>query len=309
MAERAGDFSADCPAAGSAVDTTDFPNCPVNPVTGAYFPNNQVPIADAPTVNALEALIPGPNIGTNQWYATPTLPTNWREDLFRIDQKFGEKIRGTFRYIHDSWFQQYPVPLWTSGTSFPTVQTPFSGPGVSMVARLTATASPTLLNEFVASYTTDHITTNLTGPWQRPSNMLPIGIYDNGFGGRVPGISLTGGQYSFAEDPGYVPIGPLNSNPTYTFRDNLTKVVGTHNLQFGGYIVVAQKNEIPQPSYGTNGLLEFSTSSAVTTGNAFADLLLGNVGTFTQEKSALKMYERYKIFEPIFRTIGTRPSA
>jgi hypothetical protein len=301
LAERAGNFSGDCPASGSPVNTTNFPNCPVNPATGGYFPSNQVPIANAPTVNALEALIPQANIGANQWYATPTLPTNWREDLFRIDHNFTDKIRGTFRYIHDSWFQEYPVPLWTSGTAFPTVQTPFSGPGVSMVARLTATASPTLLNEFVASYTTDHITTGLTGPWQRPSNMLPIGIYDNGFGARVPGISLSGGQYNFAEDPGYVPIGPLNSNPTYTYRDNVTKVIGSHNLQFGGYFVAAEKNEIPQPSYGTNGFLQFTTSSGVTTGNAFADLLLGNVGTFTQEKAALKMYERYKIFEPYFQ--------
>lgn len=301
LAERAGNFAADCPAAGAPVDTTDFPNCPVNPGTGAYFPNNQIPITNAPTVNALEAMIPTPNVGVNQWYDTPTLPTNWREDLFRIDQNFTDKLRGTFRYIHDSWFQQYPVPLWTNGTTFPTIQTPFSGPGVSMVARLTATASPTLLNEFVASYTTDHISTNLSGPWQRPSNMLPIGIFDNGFGGRVPGVSLSGGQYDFAEDPGYVPIGALNSNPTYTFRDNVTKVIGSHNLQFGGYIVLAQKNEMPQPSFGTNGLLQYSTSSTVTTGNAFADLLLGEVGTFTQEKAALKMYERYKIFEPYFQ--------
>ncbi len=34
---------------------------------------------------------------------------------------------------------------------------------------ITANVSPTLLNEFVASYTTDHIGTQLTGPWQRPS--------------------------------------------------------------------------------------------------------------------------------------------
>ena len=37
-AERTGDFSDQCPAAGSAVDATDFPNCPVDPTTGAYFP-------------------------------------------------------------------------------------------------------------------------------------------------------------------------------------------------------------------------------------------------------------------------------
>jgi len=50
------------------------------------------------------------------------------------------------------------------GCNFPTIQTNFIGPGLSAVARLATTASPTLLNEFVASYTTDHITLTNTGP-------------------------------------------------------------------------------------------------------------------------------------------------
>ncbi len=299
MAERMGNFNDVCPGA----------NCPVNPQTSQPFPGNQVPIApnDAATIAALEALIPQPNISSqgngvlDTWYLPPSLPTTWREELFRVDHNINDKVRATFRYIHDSWNQDYPVPLWTSGTTFPTVQTNFDGPGVSMVARVTAAASPTLLNEFVASYTTDHISTNLIGPWQRPSGFPPIGIYDNGFGGKVPGISLAGGQYNFAEDPGYVPNGPLNSNPTFTFRDNVTKIVGGHNLQFGIYAALVHKNEIPQPSYGVNGFLQFDTGSAVTTGNAFADLLLGNVGTFTQEQAALKMHEQYHIFEPFFQ--------
>ncbi|MGH9511264.1 MAG: carboxypeptidase regulatory-like domain-containing protein [Terriglobales bacterium] len=296
-AERTGNFNDVCPDPSGSMA-----NCPTVPGSGgAFFPGNQVPISDSTVVPALEALIPTPNIGTNQWFQTPTLPTNWREELFRIDHNFSDNVRATFRYVHDSWVQDYPVPLWTSGTSFPTVQTNFSGPGVSMVARLEATASPTLLNEFVASYTTDHITTSLIGPWQRPSGFPPIGIYDNGFGGKVPGISLSGGPYNFSEDPGYVPNGPLNSNPTYTFKDGVTKIVGPHNLQFGAYAVIAQKNEIPQPAFGVNGLLQFTTGNAVTTGNPFADLLQGDISTFTQEQAAIKMYERYKIFEPYFQ--------
>jgi hypothetical protein len=293
VAERAGNFSDVCP--GTA--------CPVDPNTQLPFPGNQIPVnPNDPTVQGLLALIPEPNVSANQWFATPTLPTNWREELFRVDHNINDKIRASFRYIHDSWFQDYPVPLWTSGTTFPTVQTNFNGPGVSMVARLTATASPTLLNEFVASYTTDHITTSLIGPWQRPAGFAPIGIFDNGFGGKVTGISVTGAGYNFAEDPGYVPNGPLNSNPTYTYRDNVTKIIGSHNLQFGGYFVAAQKNELPQPSIGTNGLLFFdSSATAVTTGNPFADLLLGQVATFQQEKAATKTYNRYKIFEPYFQ--------
>jgi len=308
MAERGGNFSDVCPAAGTKYSLTTaaaYPNCPAQGLASGsptYFPNNQVPLTAGPIVPALEALIPAPNIGSNTWYLPPSLPTHWREELFRIDHNINDKLRATFRYIHDSWNQDYPVPLWTNGTTFPTVQTNFQGPGVSMVARVTATASPTLLNEFVASYTTDHITTSLIGPWQRPAGFPPIGIYDNGFGGKVPGISVTGGQYNFSEDPGYVPNGPLNSNPTFTFRDNVTKNVGKHNLQFGIYAVDAHKNEIPQPGYGVNGQLQFSnTGNTVTTGNAFADLLLGDVGTFTQEQAALKMHEQYKIIEPFFQ--------
>jgi hypothetical protein len=330
LAERGGDFSDQCPAAGTPFQTGDStgftggpynPNCPeaspgamvTDPNTGNLiqlyntYPNNQVPIANPTVTNALEALIPSPNIASgaagvgvlDTWFATPTLPMRWRQELFRVDQNITDKVRASFRYIHDSWNEQYPVPLWTNGTTFPTVQTNFSNPGVSMVAHLTASVSPTLLNEFVASYTTDHITTNLTGPWQRPSGFPAIGLYNNGYGGKVPGISVAGGEFGggFSEDPGYVPQGPLNSNPTFTYRDNVTKIVGPHNLQFGVYVIDAHKNEIPQPGYGVNGQLAFSNTSLVSSGNAFADLLLGNIANYTQEGAALKMHEEYKIYE------------
>jgi hypothetical protein len=304
LQDRMGNFNDVCAASPS--------DCPVqpavlngapNPLAGQPFLNNQVPVNFSdPTIMALENLIPTPNQGTFNWLETPTLPTNWREELFRIDHNINDKMRVSFRYIHDSWSQIYPTPLWTSGTSFPTVQTNFIGPGVSLVARFTATASPTLLNEFVASYTTDHITLGLIGAWQRPPG-VNLGIFNNGFGGKVPGISLNGGFFSgINEDPGYVPNGPLNSNPTYTYKDNVTKIVGSHNLQFGGYFVAAQKNEIPQPSIGINGNITYDISNAaVTTGNAFADLLIGNVSVFQQEASAVKTYNRYKIFEPYFQ--------
>jgi len=308
MDERGGIFTDQCPN----VVSQSYANCPM--VNGQYTPNlNVVPAfaANASITQPLLAMIPEPNIASgttgrgilDTWFATPTLPMNWRQELFRIDHNVTDKVRASFRYIHDSWNEQYPVPLWTSGVTFPTVQTNFNNPGVSMVAHLTANISPTLLNEFVASYTTDHISTQLTGPWQRPSGYPPIGIYDNGFGGKLPGISVAGGEFGggFAEDPGYVPAGPLNSNPTFTYRDNITKIAGSHNLQFGVYVVDAHKNEIPQPSYGVNGLLQFSNTSAVSTGNAFADLLLGNIGTFTQEGAALKMHEEYKIYEGYFQ--------
>jgi hypothetical protein len=287
-----GDFSDLCPGS----------DCPVDPATGLPFPGNLVPI-DQANAPGLIAQIPLPTSSANVWNASPTLPTSWREELLRIDHNLTDKHRVTFRYIHDSWEQIYPTPLWTGGTSFPTIQTDFTGPGVSMIARLTSTFSPTLLNEFVASYTTDHISLVPVGAWQRPASMTLLGLYPGAEQGKVPGISLGGGGiYNFGEDVGYLPNGPYNSNPTYTFRDNVTKVEGKHTLQFGGYVVIAQKNELAQPGVATNGVLTFDTSNAaVSTGNAFADLLLGRVANFTQTSAQPKFYNRYQIFEPYFQ--------
>ncbi len=318
MADRTGDFNDQCSAGLE---------CPVVPAfingvaqhkgkkpgdVGQPFVNNQVPIQNSGIASTLTALIPAPNEISadgleDQWDAQPTLPTHWRQELFRIDHNITDKVRASFHYIHDSWDQQYPVPLWTDGTTFPTIQTGFKNPGISLVARLTASVSPTLLNEFVASYTTDHISTTLSGPWQRGSAFGNLGLYNNGYGfnaPEVPGVSLVDSQYNFAEDPGYVPEGPLNSNPTVTFRDNVTKIVGSHNLQFGMYFADAHKNELPQPPTGANGILGFANSdngSLNSTGNAYADLLLGNIGNFTQQELQLKMHNYYHIYEPYFQ--------
>ena len=199
------------------------------------------------------------------------------------------------------------MPLWTNQGSFPTIQTDFSGPGVSMVARLSSTFSPTLLNEFVASYTTDHIVLNNVGNWQRPST-FPMGDLFPGNGdGILPGINLAGGNAyggGFGEDAGYIPNGPYNSNPTYSYRDNVSKIVGKHNLQFGAYFVAAQKNELggELAAGSIPGYLTFdSSNTGISSGNPFADLLLGNISSFGQQNTRLKYYNRYKIFEPYFQ--------
>lgn len=321
MAERQGNFSDECPDGSGS-----FADCPAVPgfenasgPAAGYTPNlNAVPAYtnNLPLTNALNLLIEQPNFATgtvagpgalDAWIANPSLAMKWRQELFKIDHNINDKVRANFRYIHDSWKEAYPTPLWTDGTSFPSIGTNFENPGVSMVARLTANVSPTLLNEFVASYTTDHISTTLTGPWQRPSAFGALGLYDNGFGfnaPEVPGISIAGNRFGggFSEDPGYVPEGPINSNPTFTFRDNVTKIIGAHNLTFGGYFIDAHKSELPQPPTGANGILGFSNSgNPNTSGNAYADLLLGNIDSFTQQELQLKMHNFYHIYEPYFQ--------
>jgi hypothetical protein len=297
--ERLGNFSDVCPAASvaSAVDTTNFPDCPVNPTTGSYYPNNTVPVNN--NAKDLLVLLPLPNQPNNYYNASPALPTHWHEELFRIDQNFNDKLRMFFRYIHDSWTQTQPTPTWGNGASFPLVQTNFVGPGVSLVANLTANISPTLLNEFTFSYTTDHIFLNAVGPVARPSDMTMTGLYNNGFGGLMPAVGVAGGvnydTSGFSLDTGYFPWN--NANPTYTYKDQLTKIIGGHNLYFGVYVVAAEKNEENSPYI--QGILGFdNTDTAISTGNAFADMLTGQIASFNQTNQKIKYYNRYKIVEP-----------
>jgi len=291
---------ADCP--GTATGGTIGGEPSYNPITTALG-LNQLPVD--PNAQFLLALIPAPTNGTNTYQASPVQPTNWRQELVRVDHNFTGNVRGTVRFIHDSWDTVTATPLWTNIGNFPTVGTNFKGPGVGLVTRLTATISPTLLNEFVFSYTADHIILNNTGNWKRPAAMTMPGLFANGFNNSLPGVNLVGGVTygNFGEDPGYIPNGLYNSNPTYTFRDNVSKIIGRHNLQFGAYVVAAQKNEFGgELSNGSvPGYLTFDTSSSVSTGNAFADLLIGQIASFGQQDKFVKYYNRYKIVEPYFQ--------
>src|SRR5271157_1867809 len=299
IAERGGDFTDLCPnpQSGSSAD------CPIDPTTGTNFVDNQVTVD--PAAAALLPLIPLPTTdtpGAAVFNLTTVQPTSWREELARVDHNITDHNRLTFRYIHDSWNTVNQTPIWASA-SFPTVTQYFNGPGISMVARLTSTISPTLLNEFVASYTTDHIAFKSQGYWQRPSSFSTLmGSFPSQFnyGGKLPGICINNGDPyggGFCQDPdGTWPEGPYNANPTYTYRDNLTKIVGRHNLQFGVYFVAGEKNELS--TLNVNGFLAFSNGSTVTTGNAFADMLTGRISNYSQGSNVVKFYQRYKVVEP-----------
>jgi hypothetical protein len=313
MAERGGNFSDICPGADCpAVNGVVTPNISTLP---AFTANQAVAqglltMIPAPTGSNATTCVPGSASNQCFFTAAPAQGTNWREELVRVDHNFSDRLRATFRFIHDSWQTTTAVPLWTNQTSFPTIQTAFKGPGVGLVARLNATASPTLLNEFVFSYTADHIILNDTGNWKRPSgfNAGFTDLFPGNGGGVLPGINLTdpAGVYgNFGEDAGYIPNGVYNSNPTYTFRDNVNKIIGKHNLQFGMYVAAAEKNEFGGELANGSfpGYLNFNPTQfpSATTGNPFADLLLGNIASFGQQNHLLKYYNRYKLFEPYFQ--------
>ncbi len=274
LAERNGDFSDVCPGS----------DCPTRATVGPYYLQGVgLSGSGALNRNALAILgtgiIPAANATTgctstvgSCYNGEVSLPTTWREELFRIDHTINSKMQASFRYIHDDWSETTPVPEYGFiQNNFPTIQNRLYGPGLSLVARLTNTLSTTFFNEFVAGYTNSHITlndvagTNVNiqrpvaldapcGPNSSGGYQCPIGtIFNNGNSGlngvaKLPGIVIGGnnaayGGTGFSVDPSYMPWD--HTNPTYSFADNLTKIVGRHNFQFGAQWIVfsAQSNE------------------------------------------------------------------
>jgi hypothetical protein len=344
-AERSGNFSDVCPFVLPPVGATPggqatfsrakFPDCPGIPASTANqfqtYPGNIVPIDPNAAAILSTNVIPLPNTTTgcnssvgSCFVADVSPSTYWRQELFKIDHNITSNLKASFRYIHDSWNTTILTPQWgTVQNNFPTVQSTFTGPGLSMLAHLTNTISPSLLNEFIFSYTTDHITiANIDAngaQWQRPANLNMGYIFNNGFGGKVPGIVIGGtnaayGGNGFAVDPGYLPWH--HANPTYNFRDDLSKVIGKHTLQMGVQWVIAQRSELNQ-AVGANtgdvqGILGFSNiSSSLSIGNAFADFLVGpgsfrpnasgGIKYFQQDSAQHNYYNRYNVVEPYFQ--------
>lgn len=272
--------------------------------------------------------------------------THWREELFRIDHNLTANERVYFRYVHDSWDTVTLAPQWgVVQNSFPTVENQLNGPGLNMVLSLAQTLPHGITNLLSGSYEVEHITlapqpgvgvaslnrpailgdpcTQVSAPGGNytPSTLTqcPMGfIFNNGFGGnKLPGLAFQGnngayGGHGFAADTGYAPWS--QSNPTFNLRDDVSKVVRKHNLQFGFEGTFVQQNELSAVT-GANsgdlqGLLTFSNQQSIhTTGNAFADFLAGsgfsNNGTpavtqgaiksYTQDSGQAKYYTRYKV--------------
>lgn len=376
------DFSDLCPlGTATTIQRSQYPDCPallesngLNPISHLQGPitsgtlsvdknaiailnSNLIPLPNAPfgcnfSVTNYNAASPDPTDPNRCYNETVSPSTYWREDLFRIDHSLTDKVKVSFRYIHDSWDTTVLTPQWgVVRDTFPTIQNRFFGPGTSLVARVTNTISPTLLNDVVVSYVNSRITlTDQNGPggaqFQRnptldqpliedpsapgqcnpalsidPVTGIPqcaIGyIFNNGFGGKMPGVNFLGtnaayGGRGFSVDPSYMPWG--HTSPTYAIRDDVGKSLGKHTLSFGAQYVYYQRNQtnnaIGAASGDEQGLLTFS-NLANSTGNAFADFLVesqtpnenetGFIQSFTQDSAKGRYYQRYQIAEPYFQ--------
>ena len=290
------------------------------------------------------------------YVASVSPSTSWRESLFRIDHNLSSTEILSFRFIHDSWNTNVLTPQWgLVQNSFPSVQNHIDGPGLSAIASLTSVLPKGFANRLSFPYVQPKINlTQLTGPGvnlSRPTildtacptdssgnlnctevaNKLlyptgPTGaFFDTSFGGKIPALLFKGtnaayGSHGFNIDTGYTPW--TDTIPTYTIRDDVTKTLGKHLLQFGVVAVFAQQNELGAAnglnSGDVQGVISFNIQGAgpspiiqapgaggcpnctanTDTSNVFANFLGGQIATYQQDSVQNKYYNRYKLAEP-----------
>jgi len=227
-------------AANYAGDLSDIPTQIYNPFTtradpnhpGQFirdpFPNNQIPtnLIDQNMVKFAQATLPaaGPLVNGHNAIDTTPFSQNVQDYSFRVDQNFSEKDFVWFRY---SAAQQDN----TSSGGRPGLTSIIERPGLNYGTSWVHTFSPSLLlqAQFGHSNVQDNGTTKyVTAP---PDIGFSPTFAGNFIGGAtiVPSLNVDG-FFSGGESNGFNP----NFGNIWEYRANLSKIVGSHTMKFGG---------------------------------------------------------------------------
>jgi hypothetical protein len=313
-AERMGDFSLrsgtlNVPAGYTAI----------NPVTGAVVPAGQPipgrnlanlrlngsPVVITPDGQAIANLYSAMETLAVAYTDTPTAnnatfqqpnPFNYREDYVRLDYRFNQKHSIYGRFFHDHYDLIDPFGTFIN-SQVPTIPTNRLRPGSSLQVSYTWLISPTLINEakFNTSWNGQRIPP-VGEFWKRETygftypKLFSGGRFNNG----IPNTTIT----NFASFNG--PSGSLLS-PTADIAgsDNLTIIRGKHSMKTGILVARNRKDQNGRSNY--TGTLAFSTSGNTrTTGNAFADALLGNFRTYSEADNDPIGFFRFNQVEAYF---------
>jgi hypothetical protein len=215
---------------------------------------------------------------------------NFRQDIIRLDQNLGDKVRLYARYMQDSVPQNFPFGLW-GAANYPGVETTsLNAPGRNLVINATATLSPRIVNEveFVDSYgAINSVLTNAIASSPAFNGTLTNNtVYTDPYG-RAPNITFGSGA-----------AGLTNTSAPYFERnkdknifDNLSIQRGNHTIRTGFTAMWMTKTE-----NGDAGAATFNFSNA--NGNPeFANFLLGQADTYTQQSKDTIPYLHYVNFE------------
>jgi len=268
------------------------------------LPANEVTVAGQEVLNGNYVL---PNYvdpkGNSNLAAHPLYPTNRIENNIRIDYNLTSNTRAFLRLAQNSDHEYYPYGLWASGLgdgwggNVPRVS-PVVGhdSGENASINVVKVINPTLTNEVQFSMGAINYPYRYADPSKVTSTdllkVLPGVNWAAGTKGAAPVYTRTAevpsvwnGQSPASQTWGQGdeggPSGIFGDKTTFELTDNITKVKGTHTLQFG-FQMNHTRND--QNQAGVNGSIwsNVGWAGVNSTGNVFGDLLDQSVYQWSQ---------------------------
>lgn len=211
-------------------------------------------------------------------------PQNRTQQRLRVDYNVSENTKLYTTFNHED--ETFPFPYitwWSQPTSVP-YPTSVIGDNrsYSTSTSLVNVFNPTLTNEVVFAATYLNLPNHFVD--RAKVSRQALGYPYKGVFGQtsnlVPNVSDWGGGVADSITPGgFDPVLFANKWLINT-GDNLTKVAGTHSLKFGVYY---QLTTNVQPSFNDNqGDVQPANWGGTSTGNAFADLLMGRLAAYDE---------------------------
>lgn len=223
----------------------------------------------------------------------PNNPQNWREDIIRIDYHAADNHSIYFRYLHDDLNLIDAFGTFAPTGTLPTSPTNRIRPGYGYQGGYLWTISAHMINEakFNASWNKQRIPpTGTTWEVGTYGFNIPLPFPNAGrFPNGIPHVTFSGIGSAFPTAAPQLFTGPFFSllAPTTDISpsDNFTWQTGNHTLKFGALYARNRKDQNSRPD-SPNGAINFSTGgNPNTTGDPFADALLGNFQNFRQQSA------------------------
>src|SRR5215469_14683242 len=280
-AELGGVFTSAIPVAPAGCVTSSGGTYTISP--SCYSKNA------AAYLNAFMAKNPANNATGDQLITNYGQLNNFRQDIIRLDQNVGDKVRLFGRYMEDVVPQNEPFSLWGGG-NYPGVETTsLNAPGRNLVFNATYTISPRVVNEVEYVDSWGAINSNLTGAIANSPAFLSQLTNNTAYqdpNGRAPNVSISG---LTGLGNGSAPY--FERNIDKNIFDNLSIQYGNHTIRTGFTSMWMQKTE-----NASAGAASFNFTTV--NGNpAFANFLLGQADQYSQPNKDTIPHLRYTNLE------------
>jgi len=267
---------------------------------GSHFTNGKLNGAPDPNGQILLNVYPLPNEDPTQLqgfnYANgETRYSNMLQFRGRVDYNISESLKLYVSYNHqtDNALNSLDV-LWGPGgtNSWAAPTTPYPTPIVEksqsdvVTANLTKVISPTLTNELIFSYTYLNLPNSFLDPSKVERGSLGLNYnllfsHPNPQNLIFPEMTGWGDGISNMINTGFELNGTVYAKKTLpSLADNLVKVWKTHTTKFGFYW---ERTWNEQPGNGSvNGSMAFANWAGGSSGNAYADMLIGQMAQYSE---------------------------